>query len=628
MPPPEASGTGDFGEPEDSAKPTDSAAAARRKASRARLRRLQNPRFTLPLTPRVDAPLPLWLIFPVIFAALYLTHWSLLRLPYYWDEAGYYIPAAWDFFRTGSLIPITTITNAHPPLPSVYLALWWKLSGFHPAVTREAILIVATVGLLAIWRLAVRLSGSALVAFWTVLLTGLYPIWFAQSALAHADIFAAAATLWGLVYALPDEARKPQAASFEESLKDPWLQHHSLWPAAVWFSLAVLAKETAIITPLVLAVFELGAALGKPAAIRRQSYRLAAWYSACILPLLGWYAYHRAKTGFLFGNPEFLRYNATATLEPLRILAAFGHRILHLTAHMNMFVPVLCTAAALLLDPVRDKAGQLLSRVSLTVQARILTLLLANALAFSVLGGALLTRYLLPMYPLVLLIAVSTFRRRVRYWHLLAVFSAAAFLVALFINPPYGFAPEDNLSYAHVIRLHQQAIHQLESRYQGSTVLSAWPMTDELTRPELGYVKTPFDVYRIEDFTAPQISHAAEDASAYSTALVFSTKEDPPPLPFHLSAPSLEAEYFGLHHDLAPAAIARQLGGDMVWQRTDNLEWAALIRFHRAVEARVDARVDASLPCPSVSGFSAPNLRFVDEAKSSNNEANPCNEQP
>ena len=60
------------------------------------------------MQPRLDAPLPLWMIFPVMFAALYASHFTLLRLPYYWDEAGYYIPAAWDFFRTGSLIPITT----------------------------------------------------------------------------------------------------------------------------------------------------------------------------------------------------------------------------------------------------------------------------------------------------------------------------------------------------------------------------------------------------------------------------------------------------------------------------------------------------------------------------------------
>ena len=76
-----------------------------------------------------------------------------------------------------------------------------------------------------------------------------------------------------------------------------------------------------------------------------------------MLPLAGWYAWHYAKTGFLFGNPEFLRYNAEATLTPVRILAAFGHRVLHLTAHMNMFVPVLMTLAALMLNPRTDAEG-------------------------------------------------------------------------------------------------------------------------------------------------------------------------------------------------------------------------------------------------------------------------------
>src|ERR1700739_4503132 len=116
--------------------------------------------------PISDTLCPLWVVFPDIFVALYTSHFTLLRLPYYWDEAGYYIPAAWDFFRTGSLIPVTTLTNAHPPLPSVYLALWWKVSGFHPEVTREAVLMVATLGLLAVWRLAMRLVGVEAVAFW------------------------------------------------------------------------------------------------------------------------------------------------------------------------------------------------------------------------------------------------------------------------------------------------------------------------------------------------------------------------------------------------------------------------------------------------------------------------------
>ena len=35
-----------------------------------------------------------------------------------------------------------------------------------------------------------------------------------------------------------------------------------------------------------------------------------------------WFAYHHHRTGFYFGNPEYLRYNLQATLSPLRIVLA------------------------------------------------------------------------------------------------------------------------------------------------------------------------------------------------------------------------------------------------------------------------------------------------------------------
>jgi 4-amino-4-deoxy-L-arabinose transferase-like glycosyltransferase len=523
------------------------------------------------LNPWPDAPLPLWMIFPVIFAALYLSHITLLRLPYYWDEAGYYIPAAWDFFRTGSLIPITTVTNAHPPLPSIYLALWWKASGFAPEVTREAVLLVAALGILAVWRLAMRLTGVASVAFWTALLTGLYPIWFAQSSLAHADIFAAACSLWGMVYALPVRDRRPIAA-------------------AVWFAAAALCKETAIVIPLTLVIVNLVSGLRQQPTVRHRLWRESAWYAACILPLVGWYIYHYAKTGFLFGNPEFLRYNAQSTLTPLRVLAAFGHRIIHLTLHMNLFVPVLIGLAALLLEPRLDADGHDRATIDHFSLLRILLLLLANALLFSFLGGALLTRYLLPMYPLVLLLALMAMYRRVPLWQTLALLSAAAFIVGLFINPPYGFAPEDNLAYARMVRMHMDGIAQLRQRYDGAVVLTAWPVSDQLTRPELGYVKEPWDIFRIEDFTETQVDIAAQVPEKYSAALVFSTKYDPP-LPFiALGAreDALNQRYFGLHHDLPPEVIAHRLGGELVWQERQQGMWIALIRFNRQVEARAE----------------------------------------
>jgi hypothetical protein len=187
-------------------------------------------------------------------------------------------------------------------------------------------------------------------------------------------------------------------------------------------------------------------------------------------------------------------------------------------------------------------------------------------------------------------VAVSTFHRRVPYWHALALMSAAAFVAALFINPPYGFAPEDNLSYARVIRLHQAGIAQLSERFPGATVLSAWPVTDELRRPELGYVKAPFDVWAIEDFSAPQIARAAAEPGRYSAALVFSTKSEParPFLSLGSRSAALDEQYFGLHHDLAPDMIARQLGGTLMWKAGDGQgQWIGLIRFNRQFEAAV-----------------------------------------
>ena len=150
--------------------------------------------------------MPLMLLYPLFFVAMYVSHLTLLRLPYFWDEGGYYIPAAYDFFRTGTLIPHSTLTNAHPPMPSLLLAAWWHLSGFVISGTRTLVCLVSAAALLAVYRIGRRMAGEA-VGSVAALLTAAYPIWFAQSTLAHADIFAAAFTLWGLSFYLTPDRR-------------------------------------------------------------------------------------------------------------------------------------------------------------------------------------------------------------------------------------------------------------------------------------------------------------------------------------------------------------------------------------------------------------------------------------
>jgi len=510
--------------------------------------------------------LSLWLVFPVIFATVLVAHLPLLRLPYYWDEAGYYIPAAYDFFQTGSLIPFSTLSNAHPPLPSIYLALWWKLLTFAPWVTRLAMCTASSFALLAVYELAIVTTKKPKVAIATVALTAMYPIWFAQISLAHADMFAAGATLWALVFFLEDR----------------------LWLSALCFSLAALSKETAIITPLGLAAWQTWLAFAPKR--WKLSSKSSEWSNVAkiaflvlpIVPLAGWYLYHWHRTGFVFGNPEYLRYNATATLTPLRVLLAFAHRVLHITAHMNLFVPVLLMLACIMLQPVKDR-----ERISFSDQLQFYVVILANLLFFSLLGGALLTRYLLPLYPLLLLLCVNTFYRRLRQWPYLVALSAVAFLAGVFINPPYRFAPEDNLAYRDVILLHEAAIKQIEAHYPDATVLSTWPVTDELSKPELGYVTKPLQVATIDNFSMPQIEKAAQLTDPYTVGLIFSTKYDPPHLPFSLGRKNeaFDTRFFDFHRDLPPEMIARLLGGKVVWHAEKRGQWAAVLHFDRPQEA-------------------------------------------
>lgn len=531
--------------------------------------------------PPIDRPLPLWILFPLIFVGVYLSHIWFLRLPYYWDEAGYYIPAAYDFFRSGSLIPYSIPSNAHPPLPSLYLALWWKASGFMPAVTRTAMCVIAAAALLGVYRLCRELNGRAQVAAATTALTAIYPVWFAQSTLAHADLFAAAGTLWGLAFyfsCLPRERPGPAPGG-------------SMGAAIALFTLAALAKETAIVTPATLAAIELLRGLRAAGADRRRHAAFGLLLLLPVLPLAAWFAYHRYRTGYAFGNPEYFRYNLTSNLSAQRILYAFRSRILQLTAHMNLFVPVLCAAGALLLHPLPEGArGAMRPAIAPEDLVSILAVLLANALFFSVSGGALLTRYLLPLYPLVLFLCVSAFYRRVRYWWALIALAAAAFLMGLFINPPYGFAPEDNLTYVDMIRLHQQAIRQIVTHFPGRTVLTAWPATDELTKPELGYVSRPVRVVKLEDFSLTEVQKAAASGADFSLCLAFSTKYAPAQIALHRGAmdESVNRRLFGFRRELDPGAIARILDGTVFWRGSSNGEWSAVLQLDRPQIARVE----------------------------------------
>src|SRR5580692_2188936 len=318
-----------------------------------------------------------FLLFALFFAVLMLMHSPLLRLPYFWDEAGYYVPAARDLFLTGSPIPQSTPSNAHPPLVMAWLALAWRVFGYSTLVTRTAMLALSAFSLLGLFRLS-RVASNLPVAWATTALVALYPVYFTQSSLAQVDLPAAGFTFWALAAYIADRAGDDTAA---EKKARPW-------KAAIWFSLAALAKETAILAPLALFGWETLSYLIRWRLRPESNYlwkeilppegrftRLL-YLLLPVLPLAGWYAYHHAKTGFLLGNPDFFRYNVSDTLNPVRIPFALAMRLWQLTGYFGLY---LLTAAGLLamFRRAQTQNGTERPRIAIWIQAALLSVVLA-----------------------------------------------------------------------------------------------------------------------------------------------------------------------------------------------------------------------------------------------------------
>jgi 4-amino-4-deoxy-L-arabinose transferase-like glycosyltransferase len=438
-----------------------------------------------------------------------LLHYPLLRLPYYWDEAGYYIPAALEFLRSWRLIPINTLLTGHTPFVNIYLALVWRPFGASPLVTRAAMIALAAGTLAGVYALGRRVANRE-IACWSVLLLALSPLFFAQSTLAHLDLAAGLFTLLALLALFDDHPVGFALAS----------------------TAAVLSKETAVVLLPVAWFFSWWQHR------RTGTSWVGTWWAAHLAPLaalLAWVGFYNHATGFVTGNGYYLRYNVYATLTPARVLLTFLRRFYEtfvggfnwlLTAGGLAGIfwtgrskpPVMAATGV-----IPAKAGILLPNTGtvanpapavihatpvIPAKAGIHPfyvlgggLIAAYLLMLSVVGGAVLPRYLLPIFPpLVLIAVVLVWRLPRQVARSIMIVTAGCFVWAWFLNPPYPFPFEDNLAYADFICLHQRAAQFLEAQAGKQRILSAWPATDELVHPFLGYVQQPLNVVPVRDF--------------------------------------------------------------------------------------------------------------------------------
>lgn len=412
-------------------------------------------------------------VFCFFAGVLLLLHSTVLTLPYFWDELGQFIPTALDLFRHGEWIPHSAIPNVHPPGVEVYLVLWYKLFGYSILITRIAMLMLAAVGLLATFLLAIELSRHApgAPAFWPPILLLAAPLFFMQSFMAQLDMPAMVATVVALLLFLKGRYGE----------------------AAVACTVLVLFKETGLVCPFVFFVWLLV----------HRNWRAAAYFTAPAIALAIWLACLHHATGYWLGDPGFAHYNVDFALQPVRILLSLARRLYYI------FIAEFRWIGALLLLLAFRRFRHLFATEAWKI---VLLVTAGNVVIVSVLGGAELERYLLPVMPVFFIALAIAAEALPRVWRFSAIGGLiAGSLASLFWNPPYPFPYENNWAMVDFIRLQQAAAEYAEANLSQDTIATAWPYTAALRRPEYGYVSRHLHTLETNDFSFDSLARIGPD---------------------------------------------------------------------------------------------------------------------
>lgn len=419
-----------------------------------------------------------YLLFFVAFASIvFLAHAPFLNLPYFWDELGQFVPSALDIYHDGEWVPHSAVPNAHPPGVMAYLAAVWKIFGYSIAATRVAMLVLASATVFSTFLLAIRLCPG-FTAFAPVLLLLADPLFYMQAMMAQLDMPAMLFTVLALLLFFEDR--------------------HVLAAAAC--TALVLAKETGALLPLIFAVVLF---------FDRPRAKYAAYYAVPFVALAIWFFVLWRSTGQLFGDAGFTHYNLGYAMHPVRAGICLVRRVYYLFIDDFRFVGSLAILFAW-------KRTQIFAGRAWRITGLFFA---SHVVLVSVLGGAELERYLLPVLPILYIAMAAALPR---HWLPVAV---VGLLVGLFMNPPYPFPFENNLAMVDFVDLHRDAASYLEAGYPEKTVYTAWPLTGSLRDPAFGYVKKKLATFETSDFRYSTLAQL--DPQGVEVLVLYSRTWDP-----------------------------------------------------------------------------------------------------
>lgn len=466
---------------------------------------------------------------------LLLAHLPFLQTPYFWDEAGQFIPASLDLFFSGEIIPRSTLPNVHPPGVMLYLAAVWHLFGYSIVATRLAMLLIAILAGWAVYRLAADfLCPDCKAAVMTLALLCLSPLFFSQSIMALLDMPAMALTVVALLLFLREQ----------------------LALAALACVALVMVKETGALLPAVLGIV----------LVLEHRWKRSVLFLIPAFPLIGWLILLHSSTGNWLGNTYFAQYNLRYPLNPMRIALALIRRGYYLFIGTGYFVGTIALLKTRKIRPL-SRAWRIAGVFGL-----------AHVAAMCILGGAVLERYLLPVLPIALAAFANAFCSLTPRFRTVAFAgTCAASAACIFVNPVYPFPLENNLAWTDYVAVQRDAAGYLSAHLQaGATISSSFPFAGCMRRPELGYTVRQYHIDEIPDFSSRSVE--ALRGKRIDAFVLFSSTWNPLGLTRNRRWVDFLKRFYGYELDLDPQEIPSVLRLHPVARYEQHGQWIEIFQ--------------------------------------------------
>ncbi|MCM2325158.1 MAG: glycosyltransferase family 39 protein [Candidatus Woesearchaeota archaeon] len=386
------------------------------------------------------------LVFLFLLSFVFLLKYDTFNYPFFWDELGVDIPSAiWSY--DNHLSPfIGEKAMGHPPVSYIILAIFFKIFGISIFSARLAVLLATAAALFYIFKIGEHIYDTKL-GMAAAITSFLIPIFFSQSGLAMSTTFMIPFAFITIYYFLKK----------------------NILIYSISATLLIMTRELGVLLVFLLTslwIFQ-----------RKANIKTLAVLSIPLVVFIIWTLLNKYLFGWYIYIPTAVRISSSFLFDfRSRIFDFFSqYRILLLIPFIfiKQFKPEEKTLYYILMSYV----------------------LFHSFFTF-------LPRYFTFLYPLLVIISfgiIYSYSKKIAIPFFLILSILFIFSWNGQRSIPPGWMLETNMEYADIAKTHAHAARFIEQNYPDKRVLTCWPMSSELSDPNMGYVSSAIDIVEMQN---------------------------------------------------------------------------------------------------------------------------------